>query len=136
MNFLNVNFLAVFVGAIIEMVLGFLWYGPFFAKPWMALQGWTQERMQAGNTNQAIYLVPFVGALVTAYALALIISATQMGSLTGGMGIGLLAGIGIILPAFASNYTFGSRPFKLLLIDAGYYLVAYFLFGALLGAWR
>ena len=136
MNFLNVNFLAILVGAVIEMLLGFLWYGPLFAKPWMALQGWTQERMQAGNPNPVIYLVPFVGALVTSYTLALIILATQMGTLAGGIGIGLLAGIGFIAPAFVSNYTFGSRPFKLFLIDAGYYLVAFLLIGALLGAWR
>ena len=136
MNFLNVNFLAVFVGAIIEMLLGFLWYGPLFAKPWMALQGWTEERMRGTNPNPVIYLVPFIGALVTAYALALVIGATQMGTLAGGAGLGLLAGIGFIAPAFASNYTFSSRPLKLLSIDAGYYLVALVLIGALLGAWR
>ena len=136
MNFLNVNFLAVFVGAIIEMLLGFLWYGPLFAKPWMALQGWTQERMQGSNPNPVIYLVPFLGALVTAYVLALVIQAAQMGTLAGGAGLGLLVGIGFVAPAFASNYTFSSRPFKLFMIDAGYYLVAPVLIGALLGIWR
>ena len=136
MDFLNVNFLAIFVGAIIQMLLGFLWYGPLFAKPWMALRGWTQERIQASNPNPVIYLVPFVGSLVAGFALALLIHAANMGTLVGGAGLGLLAGIGIIVPAFASNYTFSSHPLKLFLIDAGYYLVASIIIGALLGAWQ
>ena len=136
MAFLNVNFLAVIAGAIIEMVLGFLWYGPFFSKPWMALQGWTEERMRGANPNPVIYVVPFVGALLTAYVLALVIGAAGMGTLAGGLGMGLLAAIGFILPAFASNYTFSSRPLKLFLIDAGYFVVAWVLIGALLGIWR
>lgn len=136
MNFTNVNFLAIIVAAVIDMVLGFLWYGPFFSKPWMALQGWTQERMQAGAPNPAIYLVPFVGSLLRNYVLALMISATQMGTLPGGAGLGLLLGVGFVATAFASNYLFGARPFKLYLIDAGYFLVAPIITGALLGAWR
>src|SRR5689334_4630694 len=136
MNFTNVNFLAIIVAAIIEMVLGFLWYGPLFSKPWMALQGWTQERMQAGNPNPVIYLVPFVGSLLRNYVLALLISATQMGTLVGGAGLGLLLGTGFIATAFASNYLFGSRPLKLYLIDTGYFFVAPVITGALLGLWR
>jgi hypothetical protein len=136
MNFLNVNFLAVIVGTIIQMALGFLWYGPLFSKPWVALQGWTQERMRQSNPNPAIYAVPLVGAFISTYALALLINATQMTTPVGGAGTGLLIGIGFIAPAFASNYTFGSRPLKLYLIDVGYYLVAPVLIGALLGVWH
>jgi Protein of unknown function (DUF1761) len=136
MNFLSVNFLAVFVGALIEMGLGFVWYGPFFAKPWMALQGWTEERMRGPGPNPVIYVVPFIGALVTAYVLAVVIGATQMATLAGGAGLGLLVAIGFVLPAFASNYTFSSRPSKLYLIDAGYFVVAWVLIGALLGLWH
>ena len=136
MNFTNVNFLAILVAAILNMVLGFAWYGPLFSKPWMGLQGWTKERMEQDSTNPIIYLIPFAGGLVTAYIVALLISTTQMGTLTGGIGIGLLAGLGFIVPAFASNYIFSSRPFKLYLIDAGYYLVSLLITGALLGLWR
>ena len=81
-------------------------------------------------------MVPFVGALLTAYVLSLVIGAAGMGTLAGGLGMGLLTAIGFIIPAFASNYTFSSRPLKLFLIDAGYYVVAWVLIGALLGAWR
>jgi len=136
MDFLNVNFLAILAIAIIQMGLGFLWYGPLFSKPWMALQGWTKERMQQEEVNPVIYLVPFFGALVSAYALALLINATQMGTLFGGIHLGLLVGLGFIVPAFASNYLFSSRPLKLFLIDAGYYLVSPVIAGAILGLWR
>jgi hypothetical protein len=136
MDFTNINFMAIIVIAILHMLLGFLWYGPLFSKPWMALQGWTQERMQQENPNPVIYVVPLIGALLSAYTLALLINATQMGTLVGGAGLGLLIGIGFIASAFASNYLFSGRPFKLFLIDVGYYLVSPVIAGAILGAWR
>lgn len=136
MDFLNVNFIAIVVVAVIHMGLGFLWYGPLFSKPWMALQGWTKERMEQENVNPVIYLVPFVGALLSTYTLALLINATQMGTFMGGVSLGLLIATGIIVPAFASNYLFSSKPLKLYLIDTGYYFVSTVIAGAILGLWR
>ncbi len=136
MSLLNVNFLAVIVGALLQMILGFLWYGPLFSKPWMALQGWTRERMQGPPPNPGIYAIPLVVALVMVYVLAVFIHAMHVTTPAGGAGLGLLAAIGFVATAFASNYTFGSRPWKLYLIDAGFYLVALVLEGALLGWWR
>jgi hypothetical protein len=103
----------------------------------MALQGWTQERMQQeGSPNPVIYLVPLIGALLSAYTLAVLINATQMGTFFGGIGLGLLTGVGFVAPAFASNYLFGGRPLKLFLIDVGYYLVSPVIAGAILGVWH
>ena len=135
MNFTAVNFLAILVSGIAYMGVGFLWYGPLFAKPWMALVGMSEGDLQQG-ANPVIYLLTFVGALVAAYALALIINATQMTTIGGGLEIGVLAGIGFVAPTFGSNYIFARRPLKLYLIDAGYQIVTLAIGGAILGAWR
>jgi hypothetical protein len=37
MNFASVNFLAILAAAVANLLLGFLWYGPLFGKPWMKL---------------------------------------------------------------------------------------------------
>lgn len=116
-------------------VVGFLWYGPLFAKPWMKLVGMTQEDLQRG-AKPVMYLGTFVGALVAAYVLALFINATQMTTLLGGAGVGLLAGPGFVAPSFGANYIFGRRPLSLCLIDAGYQIVSLMIGGIILGLWR
>lgn len=138
MNFLAVNFLAVIASGILFMVLGFLWYSPMlFAKPWTALTGITEEKArESGGSNPLMYLLTFIGALVSAYILALFINAAQMTTLLGGLQMGFLAALGFIIPSFGSNYIFSSRPFKLYLIDAGYQVVSLTLAGAILGVWH
>ena len=136
MNFTAVNFLAIVVSAIAFMAVGFLWYGPLFANRWMALVGMTREQIEQSGANPAMYGLTFVGALVASYVLALFISAAGMGTLTGGVGIGLLAGLGFVATSFGSNYLFGRRSFSLYLLDAGYQVVSLVIGGAILGAWR
>ncbi|MBI3341870.1 DUF1761 domain-containing protein, partial [Candidatus Curtissbacteria bacterium] len=35
----QINYMAVVAAAVVNMVLGFLWYGPLFGKPWMKMMG-------------------------------------------------------------------------------------------------
>jgi hypothetical protein len=135
MNFSAVNFLAVFVVAILHMVLGFLWYGPLFSKPWTKLMGMTEEQLRQANPNPAIYMIPFIGALVSAYVLALLIGSLGLTGPASGAGVGLLMGLGIFAPPFAANSVFGGKSFKLFLIDAGYPVISFVIMGAILGVW-
>jgi hypothetical protein len=136
MNFTGVNFLAVLVTAIVQMVLGFLWYGPLFSKPWMKMMGMKADDMSAGGPSPVIYLVPLIGSLVSAYVLALFINAANMATLGGGALIGLLAGVGFVGTAFGANYLFARRSLQLYLIDAGYPMIGLIIAGAILGAWH
>lgn len=137
MNFLAINVVAVIVSAIIYMIMGFLWYGPLFGKKWMQLHGWTQEQMQqGGNTNPIIYSVPLLAALIGSYILALFIGATNMGTVTGGITVGLLAGVGFTAPFWASNVLFERTAWPLFFINVSYPLVWLVIAGALLGAWQ
>lgn len=136
MNFTDVNFLAILVAGVIHMILGFLWYGPLFSKPWMKLVGMTQEQAQQGGPNPVIYLIPFVTALIGFYVLALFINAAGMGTPAGGAATGLLAGVGFLATFAGANYLFSTRPFQLYLIDIGYPVLSLVIAGALLGVWR
>ncbi len=39
MNTIEVNYLAIIVGAVFSMILGAIWYGPIFGKKWMEIIG-------------------------------------------------------------------------------------------------
>ena len=96
----------------------------------------TQADMQSGSPSPVIYLIPFVGALIAAYVLALLINATQMTTLAGGLTLGLLVGIGIYATFVGANYMFSNHKPGLFLIDAGYPVLSLALMGIILGLWR
>jgi hypothetical protein len=47
----EINYLAILASGIIMMVLGYLWYGPLFGKPWMKLAGITKSDMEKSKKN-------------------------------------------------------------------------------------
>jgi biotin transporter BioY len=75
MQFAQVNWLAVIVGTVFNMVLGFLWYGPILGKPWLA----AMEKMGKKRTDMKMsavsFLLPLIGAFVSCLVLDLIIIA-------------------------------------------------------------
>ncbi len=130
---LHINYLAVFVAALLSFVVGGLWYGPLFGKAWMNEMGFTEESLK--NANMAkIYGTSFVLALVIAFNLAAFLG--DKADLTWGLTAGALAGIGWVAASIGITYLFGRKTMKLFLIDAGYQAVTYILMGGLLGVWK
>ena len=90
----------VLVAALSSFVLGGLWYGPLFARPWQRLAGLTDERLKAGNPAKIFglsYLVAFVQAWVFAMFLG------PRPSLALGLGAGFSAGLCWVGGALAIN---------------------------------
>ncbi len=132
---MHVNYGAVIVAAIVNMVIGFIWYSPgVFGKTWMSLTGKRMEdmRSRAGTT----YAGAFVTALITAWILARFISLTGAQTMTRGAVIGFWAWLGFIATTTLGDVLFGGRPIKLYYLTNGYYLVSLIIMGALLGMWR
>ena len=46
-----INYGAVVGAAVASMILGSLWYGPLFGKPWMAAMGFTKDAMEIGRAH-------------------------------------------------------------------------------------
>jgi hypothetical protein len=133
-----INFWAVIVVAIINMVVGFLWYGPLFSKPWARMMGVNQNMGQGKNMTFS-YVLMFIGALFMSYVLA---HGIYFGSAFTGM-YGVMAGItgafwywlGFIAPVTLGVVLWEGKPWKLWFINAGYYLVFFIIAGAIFGGW-
>jgi hypothetical protein len=134
----GVNYLAVLVAAVLNMVVGALWYSPaLFGKSWLALMGWKPEDAQQRMAgSQRAYALTFVASLLMAYGLARVLAYAQTFTLTGGVLIGLLAWIGFVATSQGTSYLFEGRSFRLYTINTGYHLASLVLMGALLGVWR
>lgn len=134
-----IDYLAVFVAAIVAMILGGLWYGPVFGKPWMRMMGLTKESMKDMKMKPATAMaLGFVGALVMAYVLAQLLSLA--GTIYGDLSLSavlqdaFLVWLGFIAPVTLGVVIWEGKPWKLWLLNAGYYLVSLLLMGAIIAS--
>lgn len=134
----EMNYVAILVAAILNMVIGAFWYSPaLFGKSWMDLVGFRPEdvRKRSAGARRA-YALTFVGSFVMAYALARVMWYAKVQYAGAGVVLALLVWLGFVATTHAANYLFEGRPFRLFSINAGYPLVSLVLMGLLLGAWR
>ncbi len=141
MYYISVNYFAVIVAAIVNMVVGFLWFGPIFGKQWVKMMGWTPEQIKEAQKKGMTksYIIAIIGSLLTAWVIAEL--TVTLGSYLGLSGVmaGLKAGfigwIGFVVPVGLSTVAWEGKSWNLWLLNVGYYLVALLLMGAIIGAW-
>lgn len=69
---MEINFLALFVAALVPMALGFVWYHEkVFGKAWMAAAGMTEEKIKGGNMA-VIFGVSFIFAFMLSWVMNLL----------------------------------------------------------------
>jgi len=131
---MKTNFAAVFIAAIAYWLLGAVWYGVLFSKPWMALENISIE--QAKSMNPVLpYVITFVLNLLIAYALAQICIWRNANTVGRGASVGVLLWIGFIGPITYTTYMYEMRPKELFAINQFYPLAGLVLMGAIVGAW-
>ncbi|MGL4324218.1 MAG: DUF1761 domain-containing protein [Beijerinckiaceae bacterium] len=125
----NVNLLAIFVAAAAGFLVGGIWYGPLFAKAWMAEHGFTEESLKDANMLK-LYGLTFAFSVLSAVFLGHLLAHFGDMSARSTMMISVGVALGFIVPAIGTNYLFSRRSGKLFAIDAGYWLVFYAAMGA------
>ncbi len=136
-----VNYLAVLVAAIASMVVGYLWYGVFFKKSWMAMMGYTSETMGTMKMKaNTAYAIQFVASLLMAYVLYhgltfgnyyLEMEPGISGAVVGSFWMWL----GFIVPVSLGVVLWENKPWKLWAINASHYLVSLIVMGVILSYW-
>jgi len=136
---MRINYAAVAASAAGYWVLGALWYSPLlFARPFIALKGWTPEEVAAvqAASHATEIGVAFAGSLVLAYVLAHCVKFTGAETARGGMLTGFWLWLGLVLTTNLDTVLFEGRPLGLYLINNGYHLAGMLSMGALLAVWR
>jgi len=134
---MKTNYLAVAVAAIAYWVLGAVWFGVLFTKPWMELENIPTEQVAAmkGAAAAFPYIMSFVLNLIIAFVLAQLCAWRNATTAARGASLGVLLWIGIVGPITYTTNMYEMRSLNLFLINEGYVLVGLFLMGAILGAW-
>ena len=130
-----INHLAVFVCALLSLVLGGLWYSPLlFFKAWQRQSGLTDEQLAKANPLKT-YSLTLVLAWIISYNLAFFLGDSKT-NWQWGLVAGLLAGVGWTATMFVIISLFEQRSVKYMLINCGYITVYFGLIGFVLGIWR
>jgi Protein of unknown function (DUF1761) len=127
------NYVAVFVAALAYWVLGAVWYGVLFNKPWMVLEHIPEQASAANPVTP--YIIAFILNLVIAFVLAQLCAWRNANTAARGAALGILIWIGFLGPVTYTTYMFEMRPKQLFAINEFYALVGLCLMGAILGAW-
>jgi len=137
MDSVNLNWLAILVAGVINMVIGAIWYSPMvFGKTWMKEMGMKEGDAMGGKSMVQSYLITFIGALLMGYALAMAV-AWQGGSMSSdGMMVAfwLWLGFAIVIPL--NDVIFGKKTWNFWMLNGAYYLVVLLVNGALLATWH
>ncbi|MBI2551232.1 DUF1761 domain-containing protein [Candidatus Uhrbacteria bacterium] len=137
----TINHLAVFVAALSSLVLGCIWYGPLFGKPWMRLAGLSHEKIAEAKKKGMAgrYSVMLIGTVVMSYVLWHEITFAIAFFGVSGIGAGLEGGfwiwLGFIAPVLMGAVLWEGKSWTLWLINAGYYLLSLMLMGGILASW-
>jgi hypothetical protein len=127
----EVSWLGVIVATLASFAIGAVWYSPLlFTKAWQREAGVSDAKAKSANMPMIFgtaFVLQFLAALVFAMFLG------PRPGLTFGIGAGFAAGLFWVAGAFGVNYLFEQRSLKLWLINGGYNVVTFTVFGAILG---
>jgi len=126
----DVSPLAVLIAGLSGFVVGGIWYGPLFSKPWMAANNFVLEDLKRDFSPVRAYGTAAVCSIIAAYALAMI-TAPDM-PVPAAATQGAIIGLVWVATSFATSYAFERRSNTLLAINAGYHIVEFAVMGAII----
>ena len=129
----DIHWWAIIGAAVVNMVLGAIWYAPMlFGSAWMAEMGKKgQMKMQPGNM-----LAMFIIALGIGYVLSHFVAYAGANTFKLGVEAGVWASLGFFALPMASGTFAGGSSWKLWAIVSGYWVVSLSLMGGILAMVR
>ena len=138
MSPIPINLPALLVVAVLQVVLGFVWYSPvLFGNTWARAMGKSEAEARAAMKEGALWatIVSFVGALVMAFVLRHAVASAGATSIALGMVVGFWSWLGFIAVVMVNAVMYERRPWPLFFVNAGFYLVALLIAGAILAVY-
>lgn len=111
----------VLAGTMAFFIVGALWYGVIFARPWQRAAGLSNSQLREGNMA-VIFGLAFAFEMLIGLVLWHLLARTDPKPFVVMMMAVGFAG-GVMIPAIGINYLFLRKPLTLFLIDAGHFLV-------------
>ena len=131
---MHVHYVWIVVAAVVQWLLGALWYGVIFKKSWTKLIGLAEGE----KPKNAIFAMAasLVANLLLSFALSVVVATAQDTLFTKGFMLGVVCWLGFMAPPLFAQHIFEGRRANLFAINAAYWLLAMALGGAILAAFH
>lgn len=131
----TINWWAILACTVASMMIGYVWYSmPVFGRMWMNLIGKTEADLK-GKAGPAMGIT-VVLSFVSAYIFAHFLDYANATSWMDGKITGWWLWLGFVFTVMWTQNIFAQRPFKLTLINSGYHLVQFLVYGFILTVWK
>jgi hypothetical protein len=131
MNGLQINGIAAIVATVANVIIGFMWYAKFFAKPWTKEMDYDPNMRPDGKTMAKGMFLMILGNFLFAWILAFYLAgwqfipgAAEMGPVVMAVNSAISVWIGFLVPVHLSKVVWEKHSWKLFFINSGYSLVA------------
>jgi Protein of unknown function (DUF1761) len=124
----------IVVAAVIEWLLGALWYGLVFRKSWMAMAGFSEtNKPKNGGLGM---VASFIACLLLTFVIAHVVGWTGAVTFTAGAELGIICWLGFMAPPMFTQHIFENRRANLFAINAAYWLLVMAIGGGLTAAFH
>jgi hypothetical protein len=122
----EVNYIAVLVAGVANLVLGMIWYAPkIFGGAWMRMSSITPEMVERGKKKMPFMaLTALVAGVIMAYVLSFFAIAWGVFDVIGAIELAFWTWLGFIAPVMLGSVLWEQRPLKLYVLNVGYWLVS------------
>ena len=136
--FNDINWIAVFCGALGYFALGALWYSKIlFAPKWIEYTKVDASNPDAKKGMGILMLMSFIWMFITSLGIAII--RERVGDISGWMGgvkLGALTGIFFGAASLSISYLYEKRPMGLYWINGGYTLLGNIIAAVIVCSWH
>ncbi|MCM0664574.1 DUF1761 domain-containing protein [Flavobacterium tyrosinilyticum] len=158
---MQINFIALFLAAIVTLVTGFIWYNPkVFGTIWMKENNLTQEELKKGNMLKIFGLTYIFSLMITMTLMSLTIHQSGAIGMVGGPPLidsakpsfaafmadygmayrtfkhgalhGFMSGLFFAFPIIGINGLFERKSWKYIFIHSGYWILTLTLMGGII----
>lgn len=116
-------------------MLGSVWFGPLFGKPWLRLVGLSvteEDKKKAPLMFAKTFVLDFIITL----SVALVISWIQPETIFHTLKAMTVISMGFVVAPFLGNYMYAKRSMVLFLVESGYHVVCVYVISIILTIWR
>ncbi len=131
-----INFWAVLVSIVTNMVIGALWYSPvLFGNVWLKLIGKKAEEISKEDANKSMSF-SIIPAVVSIGSLAFVLSLVNPGTLVDAIIVASVIAVGFIGMAAFNLVLFENRSVALTILNTGYSFVSLNVAAVVMTLWR
>ena len=121
------TYLPVPVAGLVSAFIGWVWYHPrVFGTAWARMSGISPEMQEKARKRMPLYaFIAFLASMVIAYVMSFMAPMLVLSDAIGAVELGFWIWAGFVAPVMLGTVLWEQKSFKLYLINALYWLVAF-----------